>query len=162
MDKTIERKKISDIVSKLKSQGKSIVFTNGCFDIIHIGHTRYLSKSKKLGDILIIGLNSDSSVSGIKPGRPVTPESQRAEVLSALSMVDYIVFFDEDTPYELIKEIKPDILVKGSDWKEEEIVGRDIAKEVRTIPLIKDISTSKIIQKIQSLQNSNNQISKPK
>ncbi len=162
MDKTIERKKISDIVSKLKSQGKSIVFTNGCFDIIHIGHTRYLSESKKLGDILIIGLNSDSSVSGIKPGRPITPESQRAEVLSALSMVDYIVFFDEDTPYELIKEIKPDILVKGSDWKEEEIVGRDIAKEVRTIPLIKDISTSKIIQKIQSLQNSNNQISKPK
>ncbi len=162
MDKTIERKKISDIVSKLKSQEKSIVFTNGCFDIIHIGHTRYLSESKKLGDILIIGLNSDSSVSGIKPGRPITPESQRAEVLSALSMVDYIVFFDEDTPYELIKEIKPDILVKGSDWKEEEIVGRDIAKEVRTIPLIKDISTSKIIQKIQSLQNSNNQISKPK
>ncbi|MDP3296573.1 MAG: D-glycero-beta-D-manno-heptose 1-phosphate adenylyltransferase [Thermodesulfovibrionia bacterium] len=149
-DKIVDRKKLKQILSQLKNQNKKIVFTNGCFDIIHAGHVRYLTEAKKLGDILVIGLNSDSSVSTIKPGRPIIPEQQRAEVLSALSMVDYITLFNEDTPYELIKEIKPDILVKGADWDTKNIVGSDIVKEVHTIPFVEGISTTEIIKKIQS------------
>ena len=149
-DKIIDRAKIKDIITQRKNEGKRVVFTNGCFDIIHAGHVRYLTEAKKLGDILVIGLNSDSSVSTIKPGRPIIPEQQRAEVLSALSMVDYITLFNEDTPYELIKEIKPDILVKGADWDIKNIVGNDIVKEVHTIPFVKGISTTEIIKKIQS------------
>ena len=150
-DKIIDRAKIKDIITQQKNEGKRVVFTNGCFDIIHAGHVRYLTEAKKLGDILVIGLNSDSSVSTIKPGRPIIPEEQRAEVLSALSMVDYITLFNEDTPYELIKEIKPDILVKGADWDIKNIVGSDIVKEVRTIPFVKGVSTSEIIKKIKKL-----------
>ncbi len=149
-DKIINRAKIKDIITQLKNEGKRVVFTNGCFDIIHAGHVRYLTEAKKLGDILVIGLNSDSSVSMIKPGRPIIPEQQRAEVLSALSMVDYITLFNEDTPYELIKEIKPDILVKGADWDTKNIIGSDIVKEVHTIPFVEGISTTEIIKKIQS------------
>ena len=149
-DKIIDRAKIKDIITQRKNEGKRVVFTNGCFDIIHAGHVRYLTEAKKLGDILVIGLNSDNSVSTIKPGRPIIPEQQRAEVLSALSMVDYITLFNEDTPYELIREIKPDILVKGADWDIKNIVGNDIVKEVHTIPFVKGISTTEIIKKIQS------------
>ena len=149
-DKIIDRAKIKDIITQRKNEGKRVVFTNGCFDIIHAGHVRYLTEAKKLGDILVIGLNSDSSVSTIKPGRPIIPEQQRAEVLSALSMVDYITLFNEDTPYELIREIKPDILVKGADWDIKNIVGNDIVKEVHTIPFVEGISTTEIIKKIQS------------
>ncbi len=151
-DKIIDRAKIKDIITQQKNEGKRVVFTNGCFDIIHAGHVRYLTEAKKLGDILVIGLNSDSSVSTIKPGRPIIPEEQRAEVLSALSMVDYITLFNEDTPYELIKEIKPDILVKGADWDVTNIVGSDIVKEVRTIPFVEGVSTTEIIKKIQNLK----------
>jgi D-beta-D-heptose 7-phosphate kinase/D-beta-D-heptose 1-phosphate adenosyltransferase len=147
-DKIIDRSELKDTVSALKKRGKRVVFTNGCFDIIHIGHIRYLREAKKLGDILLIGLNSDTSVSKIKPGRPVVPEEQRAEVLSALDMVDYITLFNEGTPYALIKEIKPDVLVKGADWKAEEIIGKDIVREVRTIPFVEGISSSEIIRKI--------------
>ncbi len=149
-DKIIDRAKIKDIITQLKNEGKRVVFTNGCFDIIHAGHVRYLTEAKKIGDILVIGLNSDSSVSTIKPGRPIIPEQQRAEVLSALSMVDYVTLFNEDTPYELIREIKPDILVKGADWDLKNIVGNDIVKEVHTIPFVEGISTTEIIKKIQS------------
>ncbi len=149
-DKIVDRAKIKDIITQQKNEGKRVVFTNGCFDIIHAGHVRYLTEAKKLGDILVIGLNSDSSVSTIKPGRPIIPEQQRAEVLSALSMVDYITLFNEDTPYELIREIKPDILVKGADWDIKNIVGNDIVKEVHTIPFVEGISTTEIIKKIQS------------
>ncbi|MBI4710826.1 MAG: adenylyltransferase/cytidyltransferase family protein, partial [Nitrospirae bacterium] len=134
--KVVHKNRLKQILSELKSRKKKIVFTNGCFDIIHIGHVRYLSEAKKLGDILVVGLNSDNSVSRIKPGRPVTPEDQRAEVLSALSMVDYVTPFDEDTPYELIKTLKPDVLVKGADWDVKNIVGNDIVKEVRNIPFV--------------------------
>lgn len=147
-DKIVDKKKLKEIVLLHKSRNKRIVFTNGCFDIIHVGHIRYLNEAKKFGDILIIGLNTDSSVSRIKPGRPITPENQRAEVLSALSMVDYITLFDEDTPYELIKEIQPDVLVKGGDWNIKDIVGNDIVKEVRTIPFVEGVSTTEIIKKI--------------
>lgn len=146
-----DRAQLRDIIAGLQSQGKKIVFTNGCFDLIHVGHVRYLGKARDSGDLLVIGLNSDASVSSIKPGRPVTPEHERAEVLASLEMVDYVIIFDEDTPYELIREIRPDLLVKGADWKVDDIVGKDLVKEVRTIPFVEGISTSSIIKKIQDL-----------
>ena len=147
--KIVKSSEIGKKITRLKAEGKKIVFTNGCFDLLHAGHVRYLSKAKKLGDILVVGLNADRSVSRIKPGRPLTTEKQRAEVLSALSAVDYVTIFSEETPLRLIKKVKPDILVKGADWAEGDIVGSDIVKEVRRIPLVKGISTSKIIEKIQ-------------
>ena len=150
--KIIKNTEIGKKIARLKAEGKKIVFTNGCFDLLHVGHVRYLSKAKKLGDILVIGLNSDKSVSRIKPGRPLTPEKQRAEVLSALSAVDYVTIFSEETPLKLIEKVKPNILVKGADWAKEDIVGNDIAKEVRTIPFVKGISTSGIIRKIKDSQ----------
>lgn len=147
--KIIKSTEIGKKIAKLKAEGKKIVFTNGCFDLLHVGHVRYLNKAKKLGDILVVGLNSDRSVSRIKPGRPLTPEKQRAEILSALLAVDYVTIFSEETPLKLIKKVKPDILVKGADWAEGDIIGSNIVKEVRRIPLVKGISTSKIIEKIQ-------------
>ena len=150
--KIVDRTNIREIISGLKNEGKKVVFTNGCFDILHAGHIRYLSETRKLGDILVLGLNADESVSRIKPGRPVVPEAERAEVLSALSMIDYIVLFHEDTPYELIKEVGPDVLVKGSDWAKEDIVGNDLVNEVRTIEFVEGISTSEIIKRIKDLK----------
>jgi D-beta-D-heptose 7-phosphate kinase/D-beta-D-heptose 1-phosphate adenosyltransferase len=149
--KILDKTKLKNIIKELKKQDKKIVFTNGCFDIIHIGHVRYLEEAKKLGDILIIGLNSDKSVSKIKSGRPIIPEEQRAEVLSALYMIDYMTLFDEDTPYQLIKDLQPDILVKGADWGKNDIVGNDIVKEVHTIPFVEGISTSEIIERAKNL-----------
>lgn len=149
--KILDKTKLKDVITRLKKERKKIVFTNGCFDLIHIGHIRYLEEAKKLGDILIIGLNSDKSVSKIKSGRPIIPEEQRAEVLSALYMVSYITLFDEDTPYQLIKELQPDILVKGADWEKKDIVGSDIVKEVHTIPFVEGISTSEIIKRTKTL-----------
>jgi D-beta-D-heptose 7-phosphate kinase/D-beta-D-heptose 1-phosphate adenosyltransferase len=134
-----------------RKTGKRIVFTNGCFDIVHVGHVRYLREAGKLGDILVVGLNSDRSVSSLKSGRPVTPEVQRAEVLAALEMVDYVVVFDEETPYELIKLLKPDVLVKGGDWKKEDIVGSDIVPDTRSLPFVEGISTSSVIERIRNL-----------
>jgi len=136
-----------------KIKGKKIVFTNGCFDILHVGHVRYLQKAKLLGDLLFIGLNTDASVKKLKgPSRPVVCESDRAEIIAALEFVDCVVLFNEDTPYELISKIKPDILVKGGDYKEENIVGRDIvlAKggKVVVIPFEDNKSTTNIIEKI--------------
>jgi len=148
MKKVIDRKDIKKISVKLRAERRKIVFTNGCFDILHIGHVRYLQHAKRLGDVLIIGLNSDRSVAGIKPGRPVNSEKNRAEVLAALAVVDYVVVFPEKTPYNLIKAVKPDILVKGGDWKKEEIIGSDIAKETYSLPYVKGISTTRIIEKI--------------
>jgi D-beta-D-heptose 7-phosphate kinase/D-beta-D-heptose 1-phosphate adenosyltransferase len=154
MSKIAIRAELKNIIERLKQQRKKIVFTNGCFDLIHVGHVRYLAEAKKLGDILVVGLNSDKSVSGIKPGRPINSEKDRAEVLAALYMVDYVTLFDEDTPYELIKEVQPDVLVKGADWDIKNIVGADIVKEVRTIPFVEGISTTDIIKKIQSKNKS--------
>jgi D-beta-D-heptose 7-phosphate kinase/D-beta-D-heptose 1-phosphate adenosyltransferase len=148
MKKVIDRKDIKKISVKLRAERRKIVFTNGCFDILHIGHVRYLQHAKRLGDVLIIGLNSDRSVAGIKPGRPVNSEKNRAEVLAALAVVDYVVVFPEKTPYNLIKAVKPDILVKGGDWKKEEIIGSDVAKETYSLPYVKGISTTRIIEKI--------------
>jgi len=135
----------------LRAQGKRTVFTNGCFDIVHVGHIRYLREAKALGDILVIGLNSDASVGRMKQGRPVNPEDQRAEVLASLTMVDYVTIFSEDTPYELINSLMPDVLVKGGDWKKEDIVGADLVAEVHSLPFTAGISTTNIIKKIQSL-----------
>ncbi|WP_457623480.1 D-glycero-beta-D-manno-heptose 1-phosphate adenylyltransferase [Persephonella sp.] len=147
--------KYLEIIEKWKKEGKKIVFTNGCFDIIHAGHVDYLEKAKKLGDILIVGLNSDSSVRRIKgKARPINNQEHRMKVLNALKPVDLVIIFDEDTPERLIKEIKPDVLVKGGDWKIENIVGSDFVKsyggKVQTIDFIYDISTTKIIQKVKN------------
>ncbi|MFC1839522.1 D-glycero-beta-D-manno-heptose 1-phosphate adenylyltransferase [Thermodesulfobacteriota bacterium] len=155
------RKKIKDLntardeLDQLKKAGKTIVFTNGCFDILHIGHARYLYAARELGDHLIVAANSDISVKSIKgPDRPIINENERAEMLAALGCVDMVVMFDEDTPYEIIKELGPDILVKGGDWKEEDIVGADIVKnaggEVKRIPFMEGSSTTDIIDRINS------------
>ena len=146
---------LKSICKELKAEGKKIVFTNGCFDLIHAGHVDYLSKSKAMGDVLIVGLNSDDSVRRLKGKmRPILKEKERAFILSNLKPVDFVIFFDEDTPQKLIEELLPDILVKGSDWAIDEIVGADevIANggEVKTIEFVNDQSTSKIIQKIVS------------
>lgn len=148
MKKIQDRQAIRKICDRLRKDGKKIVFTNGCFDILHAGHVRYLKQAKKLGDVLVIGLNSDSSVAGIKPGRPVNRQKNRAEVLSGLASVDYVVIFNEKTPYNLIKAVSPDLLVKGGDWKPEDIIGSDIAKETRSLPFVKGLSTTRIIEKI--------------
>ena len=136
-------------IAMLKAKGKKIVFTNGCFDILHRGHLEYLKKAKKLGDVLIVGLNSDDSVRRIKgKNRPINKQEDRAELLASLQFVDYVVIFSEDTPYNLIKEIKPDVLVKGGDYKIEEIVGREFAKETVVLPLIEGYSTTSIIERM--------------
>lgn len=151
MKKIQDRENLKKICQRLRADGKRIVFTNGCFDIIHIGHIRYLKKARSLGDLLIVGLNADSSVSRIKSGRPVNPHSHRAEVLAALSMVDYVSVFEEKTPYNLIKSLKPDILVKGGDWNKEDIVGSDLVGQTFSLPFTEGISTTLIIEKICSL-----------
>ena len=140
-------------ISFRKKAGQKVVFTNGCFDILHAGHVSYLRKARTFGDVLIVGLNSDESVRRIKgPSRPVNPESARAKVLSALSFVDIIVIFSEDTPERLIHEIEPDILVKGADWEEESIVGADFVKarggSVKRIAFEEEVSTTGIIERI--------------
>lgn len=149
---------VDDLVIKLKENKKKIVFTNGCFDIFHVGHLRYLKESSKYGDMLIVGVNSDKSVKRLKgEKRPIVPENERMELLSSLSFVSYVVLFDEDTPYEIIKKIKPDIITKGGDYKEEDVVGSDIVKEkngkVIICPLTTDKSTTNIIEKILGAYN---------
>ena len=115
--------------SQLRASGKTIVFTNGVFDLLHPGHVRYLQHARSLGDALIVGINSDRSVRAVKgPDRPITPENERAEILAALACVDAVAIFDEETPYEIISAIAPDVLVKGADWAEDAIVGRDIVE----------------------------------
>jgi len=144
---------LKKILGVLKRQGKKIVFTNGCFDILHVGHIRYLSQARKLGDILVVGLNTDRSVRTIKgEKRPLVCENERAEVLSALKVVDYVVLFDEPDPLALIKALKPSILVKGADWMEDKIIGGDVIKQsggrgVR-IPLVPGSSSTNLIEKI--------------
>ncbi|MDB4099096.1 D-glycero-beta-D-manno-heptose-7-phosphate kinase [Candidatus Thioglobus sp.] len=141
---------ILTIVSKLKDNGKKIIFTNGCFDILHIGHVKYLEEAKNYGDVLIIGLNSDDSVKKLKgDSRPINSQSDRAYILASLEVVDYLVIFEEDTPFELIKLIKPDVLVKGSDYLGKKVVGQDIAKELKLVPFINGVSTTNTIKRIQ-------------
>jgi D-beta-D-heptose 7-phosphate kinase/D-beta-D-heptose 1-phosphate adenosyltransferase len=144
---------ILEIRKQLKADNKKVVFTNGCFDLIHAGHVDYLSKAKAMGDVLIVGLNSDSSIRRIKgEKRPITPEIERAFVISNLKAVDYVTLFDEDTPFEIINTLIPDILVKGADWSIDKIVGRDVVEynggEVKTIEFVNEQSTSNIIKLI--------------
>lgn len=153
MGEVITREALARIRQQWKLDGKKMVFTNGCFDIIHRGHVEYLTKAKGLGDVLVVGLNTDASVRRIKgPKRPIVAEGDRAIVLAALRMVDFVSLFDENTPYELIQAIVPDVLVKGADWTPETIVGRDIIEKsggsVQTIDLVPHRSTSAIIRKI--------------
>ena len=144
---------LKKILGVLKRQGRKIVFTNGCFDILHVGHIRYLSRARELGDILVVGLNTDRSVRKIKgEKRPIVCEKERAEVLSALKVVDYVVLFDEPDPLALIKTLKPAILVKGADWPEDKIIGGDVIKEsggkVVRIPLVPGSSSTNLIERI--------------
>jgi rfaE bifunctional protein nucleotidyltransferase chain/domain len=148
MRKRLGIKELTTVCRRLRREGKKVVFTNGCFDILHRGHVGYLKRAKRLGDVLIVGLNSDKSVSRIKPGRPINRQRDRAEVLEALGMIDYVTIFDEKTPYRLIRALRPDVLVKGGDWKKEEISGSDIAKETVSLPYLKGASTTGIIEKI--------------
>jgi D-beta-D-heptose 7-phosphate kinase/D-beta-D-heptose 1-phosphate adenosyltransferase len=141
------------IVEDLKKKGKRIVFTNGCFDLLHLGHIRYLEKAKSLGDILVVGVNSDRSVQSLKgPERPILPEGERAEILSGLECVDYITLFDELTPLELISSLQPHILVKGGNWAKETTVGREVVErsggEVVILPFVEGSSTSNLIETI--------------
>ncbi|MFQ5445046.1 MAG: D-glycero-beta-D-manno-heptose 1-phosphate adenylyltransferase, partial [Nitrospinales bacterium] len=136
-----------------KSTGKTVVFTNGCFDLIHGGHIEFLQKAKSLGDLLIVGLNSDRSAHALKgEGRPIKTEDERANILSALKYVDYITIFDEQTPENLIKQVRPDILVKGNDYRIDEVVGREIVEgygaRVELIPVVKGLSTTGTVEKI--------------
>jgi len=147
------REEILAVRAHLKSERKKVVFTNGCFDVLHAGHVDYLNKAKAAGDVLILGLNSDASVKRIKgEKRPIVSEEERAFILSNLKAVDYVTLFDEDTPHEIISALLPDILVKGADWAIDKIVGRDIVEanggEVKTISFVTNQSTTNIIQTI--------------
>jgi rfaE bifunctional protein nucleotidyltransferase chain/domain len=152
-NKIVTRSDAAEIVAQWQLQGDKIVFTNGCFDIVHRGHVEYLSLAADLGQRMVIGLNTDASVQRLKgPSRPLVDEYSRAVLLAALSFVDLIVFFDEDTPYELIKALQPDVLVKGSDYKPESIVGYDVVTgrggKVETINFVEGFSTTKLVEKI--------------
>jgi len=153
MNKIYSREKLKKEIDHLRKEGKKIVFTNGCFDILHVGHTRYLEEAKKQGDVLVLGLNSDDSVRSLKgKERPLTPENERADIVAALESVDYVTIFPELTPLELIDYLKPNVLVKGGDWKEDQVVGRKSVEKwggrVIIIPEIKGSSTTNIIEKI--------------
>jgi len=153
MDKVLSRQEAKALLDTVRQAGKRIVFTNGCFDILHVGHVRYLKAAKSLGDLLVLGLNSDASVRGLKGDRrPLVPEAERAEVLAGLESVDCVILFDEDTPLSLIRDLQPHILVKGGDWPEDRIVG---AAEVRSwggrvvvAPLVEGRSTTNVVEKI--------------
>jgi D-beta-D-heptose 7-phosphate kinase/D-beta-D-heptose 1-phosphate adenosyltransferase len=159
MDKILDRTKLKDKLNELRTQGKKIAFTNGCFDILHVGHVRYLREAKKTADVLVLALNSDSSVRTIKgEKRPVVGEQERAEIMAALEFIDFVTVFQEPTPLELINLLQPDVLIKGGDWPEEKVVGRE---EIRTwggrvaiIPEIEGKSTTNIVEKIKSLYGS--------
>ena len=154
-DKILDEISLEERLNLWRREGKTIVFSNGCFDILHRGHVEYLSKAADLGDKLIIGLNTDDSVKRLKgPSRPVNDEKARAILLSALEFVDAVVLFKEDTPYNLIRRIQPDVLVKGKDYKVEDIVGYDIVTakggKVETIELVDGFSTTKTIEKMRT------------
>jgi rfaE bifunctional protein nucleotidyltransferase chain/domain len=152
-DKIKNLSEIVELRARLRKSGKKVVFTNGCFDILHVGHVRYLREARNLGDALIVGINSDRSVRKIKgESRPIMPEIERAEVISALACVDFAVIFNDPTPREIIDAIVPDVLVKGADWGISEIVGRDTVEKsggvVLNIPLVQGSSTTEIIRKV--------------
>jgi D-beta-D-heptose 7-phosphate kinase/D-beta-D-heptose 1-phosphate adenosyltransferase len=150
----VTRDQAVDLVARLRAAGKTIVFTNGVFDLLHPGHLRYLEQARRLGDALIVGLNSDRSVRAQNKGpeRPITPESERAEIVTALACVDGVVVFDEETPHDLIAALQPDVLVKGADWAADAIVGREIVEarggRVVRVPVEAGYSTTAIVARI--------------
>ena len=153
MGKVVTREVLQRECERLRREGKRIVFTNGCFDIIHAGHARYLARARSMGDVLVIGLNADESVRGIKGAlRPINPENERAEVLAALASLDYVALFDEPDPAGIIGEVQPDVLVKGGDWPVEAIVGADQVQarggKVVSIPFEVESSTTRIVDRI--------------
>jgi D-beta-D-heptose 7-phosphate kinase/D-beta-D-heptose 1-phosphate adenosyltransferase len=148
-----ESDELRAIVAQAKTEGKKVVFTNGCFDLLHRGHLYLLREARKLGDILIVALNSDSSVKKIKgSSRPILSQTDRTELIAALEMVDYVTTFDEPDPYDIIKELKPNVLVKGGDWAKDKIVGREIVEEdggkIAIIPYLEGYSTTQIIERM--------------
>ena len=152
-EKVKKREALKTIAAKARTEGKKIVFTNGCFDLLHAGHVRLLREAKKLGDLLIVALNSDSSAREIKgPDRPILPEEERAELIAALEMVDYVTLFDEPDPLNLLRELRPNVLAKGGDWAEDKIVGREWVEsyggKVAVIPYLKGHSTTEIIERM--------------
>jgi D-beta-D-heptose 7-phosphate kinase/D-beta-D-heptose 1-phosphate adenosyltransferase len=155
-DKVMTKERLVSILEQARTKKQRLVFTNGCFDLMHIGHTRYLQAAKQLGDLLVVGINSDASVRSLNKAleRPIVPEAQRAEVLAALGCVDYVIIFTEPNPLNLITALQPDVLVKGGDWPVHRIVGREIVEArggvVKTIPLVPDMSTTSLIQRIRS------------
>ena len=151
-NKILDWKSLSKRLAQWRSQGLSVVFTNGCFDILHLGHVTYLSKACDLGNVLVVGLNSDASVRRLKgEGRPVNNQEARALLLASLEMVDAVVLFEEDTPYDLIKMVRPDVLVKGADYQPEKIVGYDLVTsyggKVETVELVEGYSTTRLIER---------------
>lgn len=148
--------KLGPLLAEHRRHKQAVVFTNGCFDLMHIGHTRYLEAARAMGDLLVVGVNSDDSVRALQKGlnRPIVPEAQRAEVLAALTAVDYVVIFPEPDPASLVGTLQPDVLVKGGDWPPDRIVGRDTVEarggRVLTIPLVPGVSTTALIQRIRS------------
>ena len=156
MSKIVDKQALLEARGKMKQAGKQLVFTNGCFDLIHAGHVRYLAQARALGDVLVVALNSDRSVRALKgEGRPILSEQERAEVIAALEAVDYVIVFDEETPRELIAALLPDVLVKGGDWPLDQIVGRDEVEaaggKVLSLPYVEGSSTTEIIERIKSL-----------
>lgn len=155
MSKIVDLQALLDARGKMKRAGKRLVFTNGCFDLLHAGHVRYLSEARALGDALVVALNSDRSVRALKgEGRPILKHQERAEVIAALEAVDYVIIFDEETPRELIAALLPDVLVKGGDWPLDEIVGRDEVEaaggRVLSLPYVEGSSTTEIIERIKA------------
>jgi D-beta-D-heptose 7-phosphate kinase/D-beta-D-heptose 1-phosphate adenosyltransferase len=154
--KIVTREQLVEQLQAIRARGSRIVFTNGCFDLMHVGHTRYLQAAKALGDFLVVGVNSDESVRSLDkaPDRPIVPEAQRAEVLAALGCIDFVVVFSEPDPKALITAVQPDVLVKGGDWSLDRIIGRDVVEArgglVRTIPLVPGFSTTALIHRIRS------------
>ena len=155
-DKILTWEQLPAVVAGWRAGGRKVVFTNGCFDLLHLGHVDYLEQARHLGDALVVGLNTDASVSCLKPGRPIQDEQARARILAALAFVDAVVLFGEPTPLALIELVQPDVLVKGDDYAPESIVGYDVVMarggQVRTVPLVAGYSTSRIVAKIKTEQ----------
>ena len=151
-DKILTRAQLPATLAGWRAQGRRVVFTNGCFDLLHLGHVDYLEQARHLGDALVVGLNTDASVSALKPGRPLQDEAARARILAALAFVDAVVLFGEPTPLELIEAVQPDVLVKGDDYALDGIVGHELVLnrggQVLTVPLVPGYSTSRIVERI--------------
>ena len=157
MNKILSQPALKRRLASLRRSGKRVVFTNGCFDLVHPGHIHYLRAARRLGDVLVVALNSDDSVRRLKgQGRPLVPERDRCEVVAALEMVDYVTTFSDDTPYALIKNLQPDVLVKGGDWQPDEIVGADVVRArggtVCSLPYARGYSTTALVKRIQRVK----------